>query len=352
MAGARVAPALWPARPSKGIGPATEKETEMRIPELKTAIGDCLDANQPVYVEGAPGIGKSEAVKQLATERGARVVDVRLSMFDPVDLRGLPAIVDGLTKWMRPQIWPVASDGPAFLFFDEMDRAPLAVLNAALQIVLDRRIGEHVLPDSVRIIAAGNGATDRGTNKLPGATANRFLHLTAEFDPAAMREHFNAIGVHPLIVAFNHLRPDTGYAQPAAGEKAFATPRQWERVNRFLDLPAARRRPLIAGLVGAAISGEFEAFFDLFSKLPSIPSILANPAGAPLPNEPSQFYAVAVALARAATKANFAAVATYLARLPKEFETMGILDATKRDAALKETASYVAWAVANQDVHA
>lgn len=323
----------------------------MRIPELKTAIADCLTADIAAYVEGAPGIGKSEAIAQVARERGAAFVDIRLSMFDPVDLRGLPTFdANGNTAWARPAIWPADTSRETILLFDELDRAAPAVLNSALQIVLDRRIGEHALPDCVRIVAAGNGATDRGTNKLPGALANRFLHLAAEFDPAAMREHFNAIGVHPLIVAFNHLRPETGYSAPAQGEKQFATPRQWERVNRVIDLPDARRMPLIAGLVGTNIAGEFEAFYRLFRSLPSIPAILADPSGAAVPSDLSGFYAVTTALARAATKANFAAVQTYYRRLPQEFSVMGTVDAIKRDPGLKETGSFIAWAAANQDV--
>lgn len=322
----------------------------MRIPELKTAVADALDADIPAFVWGAPGIGKSEAVEQVARERNAAFIDIRLSMFDPVDLRGLPSILDGATIWNRPAIWPSDPTRETILFFDEMDRAPLAVLNAALQIVLNRRIGEHALPDSVRIVAAGNGRTDKGTNKLPGAAANRFAHFYAEFDPAAMREHFNAIGVDPLIVAFNHLRPALGYTKPGEGEDAYATPRQWERVNRVMHLPDSRRAPLVNGLVGSTPAGEFEAFVRTFRTLPPIPVILSNPAGVDVPSDPSALYAVATALARAATRENFANVQAFYRRMPQEFSIMGTTDAVKRDPALKETGAFIAWAAANQDV--
>ena len=60
--------------------------------------------------------------------------------------------------------------------------------------------------------------------------------------------------------------------------------------------------------------------------------------------------AVASALARAAERANFAAIMAYLARLSPEFQTLGIVSATKRDATLCETAAYTQWAVSNPGV--
>jgi hypothetical protein len=343
----------------------------MRIPELKTAIADAFDANLVPFAWGPPGIGKSQAVKQIADARGAAFLDIRLSMFDPVDLRGLPSILNGETVWNRPAIWPRETGRETVLFFDEFDRAPGSVVNAALQIVLDRRIGEHALPDSVRIVAAGNGATDKGTNRLPGAAANRFLHLSAEYDASATRDHFNAIGVAPEIAAFLHLRPMLGHIDAlrahaatqaadaslkaiAAGlgkdSQAWPSPRAWECVSSVMTLPSDRRAPLVAGLVGAPVASEFAAFLAIYGRAPSIASILANPSGAPVVDEIGIHYAVSTALGRAATRANLASVKTYLDRLPREFGIIGMLDAVKRDASLKETVSYGAWAIANQDV--
>ncbi len=256
----------------------------LTIPEIKIAIDDCWNVGARglvPFVWGPVGIGKSESVEQQAAFRQGNIAtvsmsklkdgasamaafrDIRLSMFDPVDLRGLPSIDAGVTVWNRPAIWPTDATRETVIFFDEFDRAPLSVVNAALQIVLNRRIGEHVLPDSVRIVAAGNGATDRGTNKLPGASANRFLHLYAAYDPAATRDHFRAGTVDPVIAAFLHLRPALGHIDAMRADAAtnavtkraveaiqaqghaFPTPRAWESVSGLIGLPAARRKPLI-----------------------------------------------------------------------------------------------------------
>ena len=364
----------------------------LTIPQAKTAIADCLDCDQPAAIWGTWGIGKSQAVAQVARERRkARIaellaaghdpaavaaadaeypcfVDIRLSMFDAVDLRGIPAIVDGRTAWLRPAIWPEANpfDLETVIFFDEIDRAALSVLNAALQILLDRRIGEHVLPASVRIVAAGNGETDRGTNKLTMAANNRLFHYAVAFDPVAMFDHFERIGVNPLLVAFLRMRPYLGHlseliaeagkardaslkslADSMLGARAVPSPRQWESVNRFLGLPESRRRMHVAGAVGEAIANEFEAFMRIAGKIPSVAAILRDPTGTPIPNELSAHYAIASALGRIADAGSFDAVETYLGRLPTEFHVMGMHAATERAPELKRHGAYVRFATRN-----
>lgn len=363
-----------------------------KLPEIISDVEACLDADSPVWLWGKPGVGKSEAIAQIAAQRrkaqlaalmakmsdGERVtlgdvarasppvVDIRLSTFDPVDLRGLPAIINGLTKWLRPAIWPVdnAYGLETILFFDEMDRAAPAVANAALQIVLDRKIGEHVLPACVRIVAAGNGSTDRGTTtKIGKAQANRFTHLYVEADAESAAQHWNACGYDPALPAFIRFRgaptpasagqpakPGLLETEAAEGEHGFGSPRAWAECNKFMPLSDAQRHRLVAGRVGKAPAGEFEAFIRMFRSLPSIAEIVRNPTGAAVSNELNVNYAVATALARKADHSNMAAIVTYAGRLPREFGIMLITDATRRDRSLCETRALIDWHVANQDV--
>ncbi len=53
------------------------------------------DIRVPVFLWGAPGIGKSSIVAQVADEHELEVVDLRLSQLAPTDLRGLPVPEDG-----------------------------------------------------------------------------------------------------------------------------------------------------------------------------------------------------------------------------------------------------------------
>lgn len=324
--------------------------------ELMPMVHAALDTDQPMIIEGKPGSGKSQIMAQIAAARGARFFDVRLSMWESVDLRGIPMVENGKTVWMQPAALSFDDGNETILFFDEIDRAALPTLNAALQIVLDRRIGEHTFAPSVRIMAAMNGKTDRrGTSTLPLALANRFLWAELRPDASAAIEHLTRIGANPLLVAFLDLRgADLLYTEPTDG-KRFASPRQWERAARYLDMTdKATRTRMIAGLVGDLPAMECVAFVDLFSRLPRLADIIANPATAQCPgeDEPGLLYAVCNALAYRADRSNFADIMTYANRMPPEFRTILVKRSTMRDATLRDTAAFRDWAILNQDVNA
>ena len=137
---------------------------------------------------GAPGLGKSQAVRQIAreieekTEKKVNVTDVRLLLFNPIDLRGIPTsnADKTLAIWLKPQIFDMDPSEKVvnILFLDEISAAPPSVQAAAYQITLDRVVGEHRLPDNCIVICAGNRVTDKSVAyKMPKALANRLLHL-------------------------------------------------------------------------------------------------------------------------------------------------------------------------------
>lgn len=343
--------------------------------DAKTLASDLralIAANMPVWVWGKRGIGKSEIVGQAAADIRSEeiaalgplsvealseialiptLIDIRLSMFDPVDLRGLAAIIDGLTKWLRPAIWPVENRFglTVILFFDEMDRAATAVANAALQIVLDRRIGEHPLPATVRIVAAGNGSTDgRTTNKIGTAQADRFAHLYLAADARAAADHWARIGLDPALSAFIRYRPELIDKDAIAPELAGASPRSWAACNALMPLSDAQRHRLIAAKVGSAHAGEFEAFLRMWRDLPPLATILRNPTGAPVSSELGVNFAIAGALARAADQGNFAAIATYGQRMPVEFEVCMIGDSVRRNPGLATHPAYTQFCIRHQ----
>lgn len=311
----------------------------------------------PAFIWGAPGIGKSALIHAMAKANGARVIDIRLSMFDPVDLRGLPATIDGLTVWLKPSFWPSIDGELVYLFFDEMDRAPASVKNAALQIVLDRRIGEHVLPDSVRIFAAGNGETDKGfAGSMGTALNNRFAHIAMESDVESWCAHADKMNWNPAIVAFLRMRGgESGIFHelaPSRDQKAYPTARAWERVHHALiDCPKGLEFNVVASLIGDAVAGEFVAFLDMFGKLPDLNQIIANPSQAPVFTELNMNFAIACALARVSDAGNFANVVTYAERMPREFEILCVTSAVNQHGdELKNTQAYTGYALRNQEV--
>jgi MoxR-like ATPase len=119
-----------------------------------------------------PGMGKSNIVAQTTERIGFDLYDLRLSGREPVDVMGLPFTEDGMTKWETPAMLPRKGTRPSVLFLDEINRATQMMLNTALQLVLDRRVGDYRLPDDCVVLAAGN----RSWRKFAGNVAQYINH--------------------------------------------------------------------------------------------------------------------------------------------------------------------------------
>jgi hypothetical protein len=172
-----------------------------------------------VMLWSAPGLGKSQGVRQLADYVGTRagkhavVTDVRLLLFNPVDLRGIPVanVERTLAIWLKLKIFDMDSNEKVFnlLFLDEISAAPPSVQAAAYQITLDHAVGEHKLPQNCVVIAAGNRVTDRSVAyQMPLALANRLCHIELESDIVSWRRWAVTNGIHPKILGWLGRRPD------------------------------------------------------------------------------------------------------------------------------------------------
>ena len=133
--------------------------------DVTKALAALVPTRRPVYLWGPPGCGKSAVVRQAADALGLDLVDVRATLLDPVDLRGLPRLTRTPPSGARPPSCPRGGEG--VLFLDELAQAAPLVQAACLQLTLDRRIGEYELPDGWSVVAASNRAEDRaGTHRL------------------------------------------------------------------------------------------------------------------------------------------------------------------------------------------
>ncbi len=205
----------------------------MKASAVEHSLRTLVAARQPVFVWGPPGVGKSSIIAQLAKALNLSLRDIRALLLDPVDLRGLPYVAEGRSKWAIPEFLP--ADGAGILFLDELNAAPAMVQAAFYQLVLDRRLGEYMLPDDWVIIAAGNRDGDRAhTNRMPTPLRNRFVHLDFEVDSQEWSEWAIGTGIRPEVIAFIRFRPQllSAFDRDA---NAFPSPRSWEFVSRILD---------------------------------------------------------------------------------------------------------------------
>jgi hypothetical protein len=323
----------------------------MKPSHLAQALDVCLRSKQPACIWGAPGIGKSQVVHQVAAATGRELRDVRAVLLDPVDLRGLPHLNgDGRSHWAIPEFLP--RDGAGILFLDELNRAPALVQNSCFQLVLDRKLGEYELPPDWHVIAACNRESDGGgVTRMSSALCNRFVHLDCEPDLDDWGKWAVSHGIEPAVIAFLRFRPELLHNFDRT-KKAFPSPRSWEFVSRITGENPGKNVELaiFEGTVGHGAAIEYAAFLGLFRSLPSIDAILLNPDKAPVPKDAATLWAIAAGLARRASDQNFRRVITYLDRMPQEYAVLTVKDAVARDQGLTSTAEFTGWAVAHAEV--
>lgn len=248
------------------------------------AIRHAFKSQRPVMLWGPPGIGKSEVVAGLGESLNREVIDVRLALWDPTDLKGIPFYnpESNAMDWAPPIELPQDPESTAILFFDELPSAVPAVQAAAYQLIHNRRVGRYVLPRGVDMVAAGNREGDRGvTYKMPKPLANRFLHLEMAVDFDSWFEWAVDRGVHPDVVGYlGFSKQDLMSFDPRSPEHAFATPRSWKFVSDLLDdedeggISDDTLADLVTGAVGDGMCYKFMAHRKVASKMPKPGEVL------------------------------------------------------------------------------
>ncbi|MCT4535142.1 MoxR family ATPase [Halodesulfovibrio sp.] len=325
----------------------------MRPSEITSALETLITVKQPVFIWGAPGVGKSQIVSQLAARHELDLIDVRAVLLDPVDLRGIPRIDDhGKTTWCAPSFLPTTGKG--ILFLDELNTAPPLVQAACYQLILDRKLGEYEMPEGWSIVAAGNRESDKAvTHRMPSALANRMVHLHFDADLDDWLSWADNNEIVPSLKAFLRFRPKLLHSfDPKKNDKAFPSPRSWEFVSTILaaNPVAATRKALIAGAVGEGAAAEYLAFLTACDQLPSVEQVLAAPEAIELPDDPAVVYALCESVARQASDDVIPQIALLAARLPVEFSVLLMRDSAATSPSIVETPSFANWACANSDI--
>jgi MoxR-like ATPase len=325
----------------------------MRPTQVAEAIRVAMHTNRAAFIWGPPGAGKSSIVNQVAEEDNRRVVDVRLSQLESVDLRGIPQVDKETNRvhWAIPEFLPREEDGPTLLFLDEMNAGLPSTQAAAYQLVLDRRLGSYKVPDNCAIIAAGNRDGDRGvTYTMPAPLANRFIHLEYEVNFDDWRKWALGAGIRTEVLSYLAFRPGS-LMDFDPNKKAFPTPRSWEFVSDTLTIDGSVspevERALIAGSVGDGVAAEFAGFLKIHRNLPNPDYVLLNPDKAEVPKDPATLYALVGALSERVNDSNFDRFVKYIERVKPEFQVLAIRDAMIRQPVLINTPTFSAWAGKN-----
>jgi hypothetical protein len=284
------------------------KSTDISVRQVgpksaKKSIRFAIKKRRPVFLWGPPGIGKSDIVKQIGEDAGREVIDVRLALWEPTDIKGIPYYNadQGKMVWAPPAELPTNPESTAIIFLDELNSAPPAVQAAAYQLILNRRVGTYELPKGVDVVAAGNREGDRGvTYRMPAPLANRFIHLEAKVDFDDFQEWAVMNAVHPEVLGYvGFAKQDLYDFDPKSPSKAFATPRSWVFVSDLLkdeDCDVDTLHNLVAGAVGDGLAVKFMAHRKIAGKLPKAEDILDGKVKDLQVKEVSAMYSLTVSL--------------------------------------------------------
>ena len=284
------------------------KSTDISVRQVgpknaKKSIRFAIKKRRPVFLWGPPGIGKSDIVKQIGEDAGREVIDVRLALWEPTDIKGIPYYNadQGKMVWAPPAELPTNPESTAIIFLDELNSAPPAVQAAAYQLILNRRVGTYQLPKGVDLVAAGNREGDRGvTYRMPSPLANRFVHLEAKVDFDDWQEWAVNNKIHPEVVGYvGFAKQDLYDFDPKGASKAFATPRSWCFVSDLLDDDDTDNETLtnlISGAVGDGLATKFMAHRKIAGRLPKAEDILDGKVKDLQIKEVSAMYSLTVSL--------------------------------------------------------
>ncbi len=255
----------------------------MNTTSVKGIFTAAYKAGDAVLLNGLHGIGKTDIVKKWAEENDFHLEILYLSTQQVSDLIGIPEIKDvfnhdNITIWTVPSwlenLKMASTQGKkTALMLDEFSRASLNVRQAALQLILDRKIHQHKLPElfgnQTLIIAAIN--PDNGyyaVESLDPALLDRFLSIEVDVDSHSWIEWANENKVNKIVVSFISQHPDMLHFIPESDsdDKLGATPRSWAKLAKFIDdiesIPENLHYAIISGKIGITLAPIFLEFMN------------------------------------------------------------------------------------------
>jgi hypothetical protein len=325
---------------------------------LKATLKAMIPTGKNVYVEGSPGLGKTEIVKQAVTDLGTNyhVVFKHAPTMQPEDLALPFRSPDGRLDFARAGWLPLAGDYEegkhVVLFIDELPQADMSIQKTLANLMQEREAYGVALHNKVSFVATGNGTSHRaGANRLLSHLRNRMLNLKFEAHLDSWCQWALDNDVRPEVIAFLRFRPDQ-LNEFDPNRDVNPTPRVWSQgVNDLLHavdtgaIPQEAEFEICEGYVGEGAAVQFQSFVKMYRKLPNPDAVLMRAADHPVPTEPSVLYALSGALAHRCTVNNIDRVVEFGRRMPPEYCVLILLDAIRKTPMLQSTKAFTDWAI-------
>ncbi|MCD7814208.1 MAG: AAA family ATPase [Lachnospiraceae bacterium] len=258
---------------------------------LKDEFGDYVIPQirqRPVLLLGAPGIGKTQIMEQVARECGIGLVSYTITHHTRQSAIGLPFIsrqeFDGqeipVTEYTMSEI--VASIykkmkttglREGILFIDEINCVSETLAPAMLQFLQCKTFGSHEIPQGWIIVAAGNPPEyNKSVREFDVVTMDRVKKIEVEPDYAVWKEYAQKEQVHSAVISYLDTRPGSFYKMETTVDgRKFATPRGWEDLSTMLKVyetlgKEMDREVVIQYIQHERIARDFANYLELYRK--------------------------------------------------------------------------------------
>jgi len=196
-----------------------------------------LAGKESILLLSPPGIGKSDLIKQAASEEGLECRSLLGTQIAPEDVSGIPKIINERSVFCPPRILLPEKPEPFCLFLDEFPAAAPDVQKALYALLLERRLGEHQLPKGTWVVAAGNRQEDRAlVRQMSSALVNRAFVLQVRVDVKEWLVWAQQNKIRKDILSFITFLPEALMRDVPKEPVPFSTPRAWASLSNSLDM--------------------------------------------------------------------------------------------------------------------
>ncbi|SHF19817.1 alkaline phosphatase D [Marinitoga hydrogenitolerans DSM 16785] len=254
----------------------------MKPSDIKFLSKKIMESREIPLIWGHFGVGKTDIARDIARETNRELIILVISQMEPGDLIGLPSRNEDKTVFLKPDWWPEKDN--TIIMIDEINRAHRSIRNAIMQLLLDRKIHNHVLPDGTWIMAAANPPDDDYDQVdliTDPAFMSRFFHLSLNSSPEEWINWAENQNVSNEIISFIKEYPEfiSNGKSVSFRLDLKPSPRSWYKLSRVLnnlteDELKEYAYILSSGIVGPEAARTFVNHLENKSNLPTPKKIL------------------------------------------------------------------------------